>query len=160
MHITRLLAVAIGFAILSGCDSATEPAPDQTVHIVDLPRAYRPYDAIRGGVQLTSIYFDQKANRDSVGVDDEWVVLEASGMVNTTGWKINAGDAGQDYALPNAIDKRLVIYTVKVPDTTTSAAIAMGRCSTCWVWNNTSPDTARIFDAGGQLVQEFTYKGQ
>jgi hypothetical protein len=130
--------------LVISCTSTTEPTPEPVV----LKSATKAYDGARGGVQITSIYYDQADNGRQVGVNDEWIVIEATGTVNTTGWTLNAGDPTQNSPLPAAITNRLVIYTHSVPDSVSSPATSLGYSRYEWAWNNTEPDTARIKDAG------------
>lgn len=149
-----LLTVALTIA---SCSSTTEPTPVPTV---EMTKACRTYDGARGGVQITCIYYDQTDNGRKVGVNDEWIVIESSGTVNTTGWSFNAGDPNQTYPLPASITNRLTIYTHAVPDSVSSTATTLGYAANQWAWNNSEPDTARIINAQGQVVDMFTYRGQ
>ena len=156
----KALLVLLASAALPACDAATKPPTNNTPRTVELPKACRTYDAAKGGVQFTCVFYDQKVNNDSVGIEDEWIILQTTGVTNTTGWTINAGDKNQTFPLPASINASLTVYTVAVPATVTTPAMALGRAKGSWVWNNTTPDTARIYDAQGALVDEFAYLGK
>jgi hypothetical protein len=164
----KLSYIAPTFALvltIAACSSSTEP---QTSNPVDTtvvarkpegPSIRRDYDAARGGVQITRIYYDQKANFDSTGLEDEWIVLESNTVVNTAGWTLNAGDAGQNYPLRNPLNRKLILYTHTIhaslgDDTTQWLGISPGR----WIWNNSEPDTAWIFDANHNVIDSLSYK--
>ena len=148
---TTLILAALGLA----CSTGTEPTVISREPA--LPKACKEYDASRGGVQISCIYRDENVNRDSVGRYDEWIVLRADGRVNTNGWKLHTGDPGQFFALPDAINGSLLIYTVQVPDTVGGPAISIGRASGGFVWNDEAADSARVFDSLGALVDIFIY---
>ena len=78
--IPKLPIFLLAASLLFSCTSTTEPTPEPVV----LKSATRAYDGARGGVQITSIYYDQTDNGAKVGVTDEWIVIEATGTMNTT----------------------------------------------------------------------------
>jgi|GEM_PF-2963769 len=90
--------------------------------------------------------------------EDEWIVLEAAGNFPTKGWKIDADDNGQRYALPDTIYRKLYVYTKQGPGYVNDTIMTLNKGS--WIWNNTEPDTARIFDANGNLVDLMSYIGE
>lgn len=148
-----LVAVMMSVLFLFGCEQAAEPAndPDAGCFYVE-----RPYDAARGGVQITAIYFDQSQNRDTFSIEDEWMVLESAQPASIKGWHMDAGDAGQQYALPDSLHRRLVIYTRgdAAPPGDTVMTLELNR----WIWNNSDPDTARVYNADGDLMDIVVYK--
>jgi hypothetical protein len=77
------------------------------------------------------------------------------------GWKLNAGDAGQDYALPDTLHHRLTIYTHagrgSATDTTT---LPLGLSGGKWIWNNSDPDTAWVLDDKGVVVDSLSYSAK
>ena len=118
----------------------------------------REYDGPQGGVQITGIYYDQGLNKSMRGEDDEWIVIEATAPRSTSGWKLNAGDPTQDYPLPATINKRLIIYTKKDPSSNTDSTLGLGLNN--WIWNNSDPDVARIYNEQGQAVDSMSYRGK
>ena len=153
------LLLSVG-AILSACSSTTGPIsvlPHDSVSTLkrEGPSIKRPYSDVRGGVQITAVYYDQRANKDSSGLEDEWIVLESDAPVNTTGWTLNAGDRNQNYALRSPLNRKLIIYTKRGPDFTsdTTQALEYGN----WIWNNSDPDTAWIYDGAGNVVDSMSY---
>lgn len=153
--------------LLAACSSSTGPVSvlpvdttkqqtNDTLHR-EGPAIRREYDAARGGLQITRIYYDQKANGDSTGVMDEWIVLQNNASINTAGWSLNAGDAGQNYPLKNPIDRKLTIYTHAGPAYSGDTIQKLNLSSGKWIWNNSDPDTAWIFDAAGNVVDSMSY---
>jgi hypothetical protein len=137
-------------ATLAACSSTSDPTPT----VQSPPVKKRDYDPARGGVQITAIYYDQAKNSEITGVNDEWIVLESQNDTPTTGWHLDAGDIYQFYDLPETLHRRLYIYTrAGVGTSDTTMALGLSR----WIWNNEDPDTARLYDADGSLVDTFTY---
>lgn len=165
MKLRYLLAPSALALLIASCSTSTEPT---TVNPIDTtivtrkpegPSIRRDYNAARGGVQITRIYYDQNANFDSTGLLDEWIVLESNAVVNTAGWTLNAGDSGQNYPLRNPLNRKLILYTHTLhaglgDDTTQWLGISPGR----WIWNNSDPDTAWIYDANHNVVDSLSYK--
>jgi hypothetical protein len=151
-----LMALAIS---LSACSSATDPdtTPDPVLHAPVISRAY---DAARGGVQITQIYFHQDSNRIVYGLEDEWVVLESDATRSIEGWQLNAGDAGQSYDLPDTMHRKLIIYTHAGTGAATDTTWPLGLSSGKWIWNNSDPDTAWVFDRDGAVIDSMTYRAK
>jgi hypothetical protein len=165
------LVVAVGYAV--GCSESTPTNNDKkdttgtpldtnallrdTLE-TDTTFVTRIYNSSRGGVQIVNIYFDQGSNADLFGIDDEWVVLQANGNVSTKGWELDAGsNDGQHYDLPDSIYGTLTIYTHAVPGGNTREKIGLGVAGNRWIWNNSEPDVARIYDERGSLVDAMSY---
>ncbi len=148
-------AVALAALVLAACssnatDPNTPPTPDP-----EPPAVKKPYDTARGGLQITAIYYDQARNLSVDTLEDEWIVLETLSPVRTAGWSIDAGDAKQRFPLPDTIRRALRIYTKNGPPNPTGEVLALHRGS--WIWNNAEPDTARLYDASGNVVDIMTY---
>lgn len=153
MRPTSILLPLLLTTALMACSSTSEPAPT----VQSPPAAKRDYDPVRGGVQITAVYYDQDANQATTGLYDEWLVLESQGDASTAGWHIDADDAKQFYSLPSTIHGTLSIYTRKGPGASdTTMALDLSK----WIWNNTDPDTARLYDDRDSLVDTFAYKGK
>lgn len=162
MLLQRLATLAIFSLLLAACSSSTEPQPAGTNQNNqndtlkrEGPSIRRTYNSTRGGVQITAIYYDQNANRDSSGLFDEWIILESDTPVNTTGWMLNAGDDNQDYPLRPLLNRKLMIYTKSGPGFTSDTTQALGYGN--WIWNNSDPDTAWVYDAAGNVVDSMSY---
>ncbi len=170
-----LLPIACVLILISldACSSSTDPGTkdpiDTTSHGTDTnvtydngdgttraPSAKRRYDSAKGGVQITAIYYHQTRNDSAYGLNDEWVVLQTARPTRTAGWRLNAGDAGQDSPLPDTIFTTLTIYTREVPTNPVGLSQAF-HITNRWIWNNTDPDTARVYDNTGAIVNAFTY---
>lgn len=107
-------------------------------------------------MQITAIYFDQDTNAPhNGGVKDEWIVLESSSNSSTKGWLLNAGDPTQNYRLPDTLFKKLTIYTKRSPTLNTSTIMGLGLGN--WIWNNSDPDYAYLYDKDSNLVDAMTY---
>lgn len=173
------LAWVLTLISLDACSSTTDPGTkdpiDTTSHNSDTivtydngdgstraPSATRRYDSTKGGVQITAIYYNQGLNETIYGLADEWVVLQAARPTRIAGWRLNAGDAGQDYPqlpdrFPDTISGSLTIYTHEGPTNPTTPSLALHIASNRWIWNNAEPDTARLYDSSGAVVSTFTY---
>jgi hypothetical protein len=123
----------------------------------DSVKVYRAYDSSKGGVQIMKIFFDQALNGDVFEWNDEWIVLQSNGITSTKDWYLNAGDPGQDYALPDTIYGQLTIYTHVAPDTTSRTSQSLRLSPTKWIWNNADPDVAYLYDANHTLVSTMSY---
>ncbi len=155
-------ALAVTLPIMIAACSTVEPDPEQkpTPTNQSTPRfrvAARTYNAARGGLQITGIYFDQDSNKALIGLEDEWIVLQTDRPMSTSGWTLNAGDVGQDYPLPDSITSKLTIYTKAGPTNPEGQVIALhlGR----WIWNNIEPDVAWVYNDNHQIVDSMTYVG-
>jgi hypothetical protein len=136
--------------LLSACSQPT-PNPDSAPIIV------RNYDTTRGGVQITQIAYDQIAN-GRTGVADEYIVLQSDGTKSIHGWSLNAGDPGQDYDLPDTIFSKLYVYTHTAPDPGSKTECGLNLAPSKYIWNNSEPDTAILYDASSKMIDRLTYK--
>ncbi|MDB5032878.1 MAG: hypothetical protein JWQ98_119 [Chlorobi bacterium] len=156
-------------AIMVGC-SKTDPASpgtQDTTHLTDttglsdsLAKQHavgKGYNVSRGGVQITTIHYDQAFDSTRFGVMDEWLLLQSDRNVSIEGWKLDADDIGQVYSLHDSLYKTLTIYTHKAP-TPSMLALSLNLSPGTWIWNNSTPDTARIYDDKGTLIDSFGYK--
>ena len=148
---TLSLLAVLAAGIASCTTKITEPTPTQTV---DPPSIKKAYDATKGGVQITHVYYNQTLNDSLTGVNDEWVVLESSGHTSIDGWVLDAGD-DQRFTLQGAIHGRLLVYTKEGPTTSNEEWVAQHR--KVWIWNNSEPDTARLYNNNGDLIDSMTY---
>ena len=114
---------------------------------------HQSYDVSKGGVQIVAIQADQSNPKN-----DEWIVLQTNSRTSLNGWHINAGDAGQEYTLYSFINDSLVIYTHADPDPINARDTGLFLSSGKFIWNNTNPDTARLYNSAGSLVDVFTYE--
>src|SRR5690606_28207467 len=117
-YISGILMLISVFWMACSTASVTDPSPDPNdadpntdTLANDAPVAKRGYDITRGSVQITKIYYNQRLNKEKYGLEneDEWIVLEAAGNFPTKGWKIDADDNGQRYALPDTIYRKLYV---------------------------------------------------
>jgi hypothetical protein len=165
--VLALLAIGI---VACGDSTTTEPTPNNndTTHttLTHEPRAYtKNYNTSKGGVQITRIYYDQNMNRDSallgLTVPDECVLLETNTPTSLNGWVLDASD-NQLFRFDTSvrINDKLYIFTEDGPTTSSTTAhwITLGRGS--FVWNNAEPDTAKLFNESGVLVDMATYVGK
>ncbi len=89
---------------------------------------------------------------------DEFVEIGNKGMVEAqlTGWRVNAGDSGQDFVFPEGIVLRpgqcLRVYTHEVHKV--SGGFNFG--SSVAIWNDKG-DVGALYDAAGALVNRFAY---
>ncbi len=163
--IPAAVSLFLAVLLLAACSSSApsyQVAPDpDPVDTLQLPVARKTYDEGRGGAQLTAIYYNQGTNSERAGINDEWIIIESRGDISTAGWMLDAGDANQRYALPDAIHGRLYVYTHAGPaGGTNDTTFALNLAGNRWIWNNAEPDTARLYDGSGAVIDIMTYKGK
>lgn len=127
-----------------------------TVPFVEAPSIKSPFEAGGGGVQITRIYFHQDSNMIRHGLRAEWVVLESYRDMPTKGWWLDASD-GQRFPLPDTLYRKLYIYSPNGPGYDNDTVKIWKRSANAWVWNNTEPDTGKIINADGEVVDFITY---
>jgi endonuclease YncB( thermonuclease family) len=116
------------------------------------PPVQQPPTSGTGNVVIASVYYDGQEFRSE---GDEYVVIRNAGSaaVNLQGWRINAGDAGQDFVFPSYVlqaGAEVRVYTNR--DIAGSFSFDYGRA----IWNNDG-DCGRLYDAQGALVDEYCY---
>lgn len=156
MNRSHVASIILATVLASCSSSTTDPTPPVTSP--QGPAAKRQYNASKGGVQITAIYYDQTKNGDSTGTMDEWVVIESDHPRRIAGWKLDANDPSQQYSLPDSIQSKLTVYTREGPSVPVGETLALHLSS--WIWNNAEPDTARIFDANKTLMDSLSYVGK
>lgn len=107
-----------------------------------------------GPVIVESIFYDG----DVPDVEsDEYIVLFNRGAapVNVGGWRINAGDEGQDFWLPSSVlpaGGRIRVYTNEVhPE---SGGLSYGSAKPVWL---NKGDCGYLYDATGSEASRFCY---
>jgi hypothetical protein len=162
MKIITYCAFALLAAGIAACSTAaTDPTPDPTPVVKPEPISVKkPYDNTKGGVQITRVYYNQAQNRDSallgLTAQDECILLESVDHTSIEGWKLDASDS-QLFTLQGSIHGKLYIFTKDGPTASAEPVIALHYGS--WIWNNAEPDTAKIFNERGELVDAMTYRG-
>ncbi len=105
-------------------------------------------------VQITSVRFDGAV----VQVEsDEYVVITNRGgtAVNLAGWRLNAGDAGQDFVFPSfdlQPGQSCRVYTNEVHPEACGFSFGSGQA----IWNN-GGDCGYLYDAAGNEVSKYCY---
>ena len=107
-----------------------------------------------GDVQITNIYYD---GQEPTSEGDEYAQIQNVGgqPVNLQGWRLNAGDEGQDFHFPDFImepGKICRVYTNRVVPEFCGFSFERGSA----VWNN-SGDCGYLFDNTGTLVSTRCY---
>ncbi|HEX6385552.1 MAG TPA: lamin tail domain-containing protein [Anaerolineae bacterium] len=103
-------------------EPTSQPAP------TDPPPAPTDPPAAPGNVQITSIFFDGAVTQVE---SDEYAVITNQGgaAVNLAGWRLNAGDPGQDFVFP-AFDlqpgQSCRVYTNESPPETCGFSFGRG----------------------------------
>lgn len=154
MKLFTVSLLALAAAGIAACSSnnTTEPNPTPKP---EPPTKKKQYDAAKGGVQITAIYYNQGENLRLTGLNDEWIVIESDRDISLEGWVLDASD-GQRFPFDRSIHRKLVIYTRQGPTGTPSdTTVAMDRGN--WIWNNSEPDIATLFDEEGRVVDRMTY---
>lgn len=107
-------------------------------------------------ISIADIFYDGLEKRTE---GDEFIEIVNTGTApgNLSGWRINAGDKGQDFTFPEGTTlepgKSFRVYTNY--DDPSTGGFKFG--SKRGIWNNTEGDIGVIFDASGKQVDEFGY---
>ena len=102
---------------------------------------------------ISYIFFDGKEPRTE---GDEYAVVKNIGgtAINMKGWRLNAGDRGQDFYFPSFVlnpGLQVRIYTNRI----VKGSFSFGRRSA--IWNNAG-DCGILFNAAGKQVHVYPYK--
>lgn len=107
-------------------------------------------------ISIADIFFDGLEKRTE---GDEFIEIINTGTApgNLSGWRINAGDKGQDFTFPKGTTlepgKSFRVYTNL--DDPATGGFKFG--SKTAIWNNIEGDVGVLFDASGHEVDEFGY---
>ncbi len=131
---------------------APTPAPPSLV-VVPTPQ---PMIGVPN-VIIQEIAFDGAVYRAE---SDEYVNIANIGTasINVAGWKLNAGDAGQDFIFPNFElwpGQSCRVYTNELHVETCGFSFRIARA----IWNNQG-DCGYLSDASGSPISSFCYQGQ
>lgn len=105
-------------------------------------------------VRIAYIFFDGVVSRVE---SDEYAEIKNYGLgaVNLQGWRLNAGDPGQDFVFPNYViqpGQSCRVYTNQYhPE---SCGFSFG--SSTALWNN-SGDCGFLYNQSGNLVDDYCY---
>jgi hypothetical protein len=105
-------------------------------------------------VQIAFILYDGVVSRVE---SDEYVVISNSGglLVNLGGWRLNAGDPGQDFTFPGfdlQPGQSCRVYTNENHPETCGFSFGSGRA----IWNNDG-DCGYLFDNYGVQIAQYCY---
>jgi hypothetical protein len=105
-------------------------------------------------VQITSIFFDGVVARVE---SDEYAVITNNGgqAVNLSGWRLNAGDPGQDFSFPGfdlGPGQSCRVYTNENHPEHCGFSFGRGQA----IWNN-GGDCGYLYDADGNEVSRYCY---
>ncbi len=109
----------------------------------------------RPDVVISDLLYDGRVARSEA---DEYVELSNQGAAHTdiSGWKISAGQSGQDFVFPAntvlASGQTIRVYTDQVHPETGGFSFGSGRA----IWNNKG-DVAHLFTAAGAEVATLAY---
>jgi hypothetical protein len=160
-HTAVLFLLPLLFFIACSTSEDTSPTVQSTPPFsfdsldVNVPKHARLYDTARGGLQITLIAYDQTANKNATGVNNEWIEFRCQKPMSTYGYVLNAGDVHQNYSLPDSVFTFLRIYTQAQPNMNSKYEMSLGLNS--WIWNNAGDDTARLSDPNGFAVDSLSY---
>lgn len=140
--------------------STSAPAPDPTIEPavqVDpvtraQPAATAPPRA--GLVEISEIHFDGAEPRKE-GDEYAQVTNRGEGVVNLQGWRLNAGNAGQNFAFPSfelQPGQSCRVYTNQINADSCGGSFGSGKA----LWNNKG-DCGHLFDSTGAQVSERCY---
>ena len=103
---------------------------------------------------ITDIFYDGEVPQTE---SDEYAVItnQGAGTINLLGWRLNAGDPGQDFIFPDfdlQPSQSCRVYTNEYhPE---HCGFSFG--SSTALWNN-SGDCGYLYDGSGELVSEYCY---
>ncbi len=142
---------------LSVVDAPTVPATATTIPAqptaTPVPvEAVAPTGAAK--VIIQSVNYDGQVYRVE---SDEYAIIANMGTapINIGGWRLNAGDNGQDFRFPNVEllpGQHVRVYTNEVHPETGGFSFGKGQA----IWNNKG-DCGYLFDSGGSVVSEWCY---
>jgi len=155
------LILLLGLAMLASCENGTDPdsggfdedGPVDTLEVGGFVR--KGYNQYRRGVQIAVIQYNQ-----TNPFSDEWVTLQTNSKVSLAGWYLDAGDTSQRFLLTSDITDSLVIYTHDDKDLIGVRDTGLALSASTFIWNNSTPDTAYLYDDKGELVDWLAYKGK
>jgi endonuclease YncB( thermonuclease family) len=129
-----------------------EAAPNATPVPTQAPAAAAPSGAAK--VVIQSIYYDGQVSRVE---SDEYAVIANVGTatINLGGWRLNAGDPGQDFRFSGidlAPGQSVRVYTNEYHQESGGFSFGSGKA----IWNNKG-DCGFLFDAGGNQVSDWCY---
>ena len=107
-----------------------------------------------GDVQITYIYYDGQIPRVE---SDEYAVIKNVGgsPVNLAGWRLNAGDPGQDFGFPDFVlqpGQECRVYTNELHPESCGFSFGSGQA----IWNNEG-DCGHLYDSTGAEVSTYCY---
>jgi hypothetical protein len=105
-------------------------------------------------VVISHIYFDGQVPRVE---SDEYAEITNTGNapINIGGWRLNAGDPGQDFGFPGfdlQEGQSCRVYTNEAHPESCGFSFGIGRA----IWNNKG-DCGYLYDAGGAQVDDYCY---
>ena len=109
---------------------------------------------LQGSVIIHYVNYDGAVPRVE---SDEYAEISNQGAsaVNLRGWRLNAGDRGQDFSFPDFLfqpGQACRVYTNQIHAESCGFSFRSGRA----IWNNDG-DCGYLYDAGGRLVSEYCY---
>ncbi len=135
------------------------PAPTRTWTPTVMPTPTRirtptQWPPAQANVIIRYIFYDGVVPRVE---SDEYAEIANQGIapVNLRGWRLNAGDPGQDFIFPYFLlqpGQACRVYTNEVHPETGGFTFSSGRA----IWNNKG-DCGYLYDAAGQLVSQYCY---
>jgi LysM repeat protein len=149
-----LFRIALHFgvsqAVIIAANGITNPNRINVGQVLVIPGGPPPAAA----VQIACVHFDGVVFRAE---SDEYAVITNHGgaAVNLAGWRLNAGDAGQDFVFPSfelQPGQSCRVYTNEVH--TETCGFTFGRGSA--IWNNAG-DCGYLYQANGTLVSKYCY---
>lgn len=146
---------------ISGLQAASHipaPPPTPTPRPAPTPipptRPPPPQPAGTGNVVISYVFFDGAVYRVE---SDEYAQITNNDTlpVNLTGWRLNAGDPGQDFWFPNFVlqpGESCQVYTNEYHPQSCGFSFGSGRA----IWNNKG-DCGHLYDASGAMVSQYCY---
>jgi micrococcal nuclease len=107
-----------------------------------------------GDVKITYIYYDGQVKQVE---SDEYAVVKNLGgsPVNLSGWRLNAGDPGQDFGFPDFVlqpGQECRVYTNEHHPESCGFSFGSGKA----IWNNKG-DCGHLYDSTGAEVSTYCY---
>jgi hypothetical protein len=133
------------------------PPPAATATVIpptEAPAATLPPSPAPANVAISFVYFDGQVFRVE---SDEYAELSNQGgsSINLNGWRLNAGDPGQDFQFPSfelQPGQSCRVYTNEYHPETCGFSFGRGQA----IWNNDG-DCGLLYDDSGVEVSRYCY---
>jgi hypothetical protein len=156
-----LLAFLLVFSV-TGCMKTNGEGPgegdchrqDSTAQLRTNSRAFA---SVTGGPGIVGVTFwSGIGTRRTTNGEDEMIALQSALATSTKGYHLQAGDADQQFALPDSLPVHLNVYAHSAP-AGASQSFGLNLPAGTWLWNKTGYSHAILLDANGAAVDSIGF---